>query len=95
MFGLFDFREPIHNLCLGAMLMFRKNKKEKSVFTVACEAIYWIAADNGRLVEWFFLEVPWGCLQFVIVVFPDHTHLLFLPMYCIPLIFHGIKIWQF
>ena len=21
--------------------------------------------------------VPWGCLQFVIVVFPDHTHLLF------------------
>ena len=22
--------------------------------------------------------VPWGCLQFVIVVFPDHTHLLFL-----------------
>ena len=25
-----------------------------------------------------FLAVPWGCLQFVIVVFPDHTHLLFL-----------------
>ena len=24
------------------------------------------------------LTVPWGCLQFVIVVFPDHTHLLFL-----------------
>ena len=22
--------------------------------------------------------VPWVCLQFVIVVFPDHTHLLFL-----------------
>ena len=22
--------------------------------------------------------VPWGCLWFVIVVFPDHTHLLFL-----------------
>ena len=28
------------------------------------------------LVEWLFLAVPWGCLQFVIVVFPDHTHLL-------------------
>ena len=27
---------------------------------------------------WLFLEVPWVCLQFVIVVFPDHTHLLFL-----------------
>ena len=24
-----------------------------------------------------FLAVPRGCLQFVIVVFPDHTHLLF------------------
>ena len=22
--------------------------------------------------------MPWACLQFVIVVFPDHTHLLFL-----------------
>ena len=30
------------------------------------------------MVEWLFLEVPWGCLRFVIVVFPDHTHLLFL-----------------
>ena len=28
------------------------------------------------LVEWLFLAVPQGCLQFVIVVFPDHTHLL-------------------
>ena len=25
-----------------------------------------------------FLAVPQGCLRFVIVVFPDHTHLLFL-----------------
>ena len=25
----------------------------------------------------FFLAVPRGCLQFVIVVFPDHTYLLF------------------
>ena len=24
-----------------------------------------------------FLAVPWVCLQFVIVVFPDPTHLLF------------------
>ena len=30
------------------------------------------------MVEWHFLTVPWGCLRFVIVVFPDHTHLLFL-----------------
>ena len=30
------------------------------------------------MVEWLFLAVPRGCLQFVIVIFPDHTHLLFL-----------------
>ena len=28
------------------------------------------------MVEWLFLAVPQGCLRFVIVVFPDHTHLL-------------------
>ena len=30
------------------------------------------------MVERLFLAAPRGCLQFVIVVFPDHTHLLFL-----------------
>ena len=29
------------------------------------------------IVVWLFLAVPCVCLQFVIVVFPDHTHLLF------------------
>ena len=29
------------------------------------------------MVERLFLTVPRGCLQFMIVVFPDHTHLLF------------------
>ena len=33
----------------------------------------WCLVMVGRLV----LAVPRGCLQFVIVVFPDHTHLLF------------------
>ena len=28
------------------------------------------------MVERVFLMVPGGCLRFVIVVFPDHTHLL-------------------
>ena len=28
------------------------------------------------MVERLFLAVPRGCLRFVIVVFPDHTHLL-------------------
>ena len=30
------------------------------------------------MVERLFLAVPRSCLRFVIVVFPDHTHLLFL-----------------
>ena len=30
------------------------------------------------IVVWLFLAVPRGCLQSVIVVFHDHTHLLFL-----------------
>ena len=30
------------------------------------------------VVEQLFLVVPWGCLRFVIEVFPDHTPLLFL-----------------
>ena len=30
------------------------------------------------MVEWLFIALPWGCLPFGIVVFPDHTHLLFL-----------------
>ena len=29
------------------------------------------------MVEWLFLAVPWGCFRFVIMVFPDHTNLLF------------------
>ena len=29
------------------------------------------------MVERLFLVVPRGCMQFVIVVFPDHTHLLY------------------
>ena len=35
------------------------------------------------MVERLFLAVPRGCLRFVIVVFPDHTHSLFLNiLYC-------------
>ena len=30
------------------------------------------------LVVWPFLAVPWVCLPFVIIVFPNHNNLLFL-----------------
>ena len=36
----------------------------------------WFLVVVGRL----FLAVPRGCLRFVVVVFPDHTHLLFFIM---------------
>ena len=32
------------------------------------------------IVVWHFLAMPWVSLPFVIVVFPDHTHLLFIMM---------------
>ena len=32
------------------------------------------------MVVWLFLAAPGVCLRFVIMVFPDHTHLLFLTM---------------
>ena len=40
------------------------------------------------MVERLFLMVPRGCLQFVIVVFPDHTYLLFLT--CLALFSYGV-----
>ena len=36
------------------------------------------------IVELLFLAVPWGCLQFVIVVFPNHTHFLLLFVHAFP-----------
>ena len=34
------------------------------------------------MVEQLFLAVPWGCLWFVIVVFPEHIYLLILDTIC-------------
>ena len=33
------------------------------------------------IVVWVFLAMPWVCLQIMIMVFPDHTHL---PFMCSP-----------
>ena len=46
-------------------------KKELSALLILSS--WWL-----MMVERLFLRVPWGCLRFVIVVFSDHTHLLFL-----------------
>ena len=34
---------------------------------------------DTKNVLWLFLRVPWVGLRFVIVVFPNHPHLLFYP----------------
>ena len=48
------------------------------------------------MVEWLFLAVSWCCLRFVIVVFPDHTHLLFLMIiYTMKVIFLKCPILMF
>ena len=43
-----------------------------------------VAAWCLVIVMWLFLAVPWVCLQFVIVVFLDHIHLLFLSIIFCP-----------
>ena len=39
-------------------------------------ALLCLSAWCPMIVVWLFLTMPWACLQFVIVVFPDHTHYL-------------------
>ena len=34
------------------------------------------------MVERLFLAESWGCLRFVIVVFPDHTHYILWVFFC-------------
>ena len=52
------------------------------------------------MVERLFLAVPRGCLQFVSVVFPDHTHVLFFiswPYLCVISFPYGVlgQVWCF
>ena len=44
------------------------------------ELVALLSLSSWRLVivVWLFLAVPLVCLRFVIMVFPEHTHLLFL-----------------
>ena len=39
-------------------------------------ALFSLSSWCLMIVVWLLLAVPWVCLQFVIVVFLDHTHLL-------------------
>ena len=37
-------------------------------------ALLCLSSRCAVIVMWLFHAVPWGSLQFVIVVFPDHSH---------------------
>ena len=41
------------------------------------ELVALLSLSSWCLVIVVWLAVPWVCLQFVIVVFPDHSHLLY------------------
>ena len=47
-------------------------------FMVKRELVALLCSSSWYLVivVWLFLTIPLACLQFVIVAFPDHTHLL-------------------
>ena len=39
-------------------------------------------------IMWLLLTVPWVGLQFVIVVFPDPTHLVYITVYCNSILYY-------
>ena len=49
-------------------------KRKRKLFVLLLMPYRCIVTIN---ILWLFLMVPWVGLQYVIVVFPDHTHLLF------------------
>ena len=58
-------------LCVrSSITIILMGKRELVAFLILSS---WCLAMVGRL----FLAMPRGCLRFVIVVFPDHAHLLF------------------
>ena len=52
-------------------IVLKRKRKLVALLLLSCGCIVTIN------VQWFFLPVPWVGLQCVIVVFPDHTQLLF------------------
>ena len=52
-------------------IILKKKRKLVALLLLSCRCIVTIN------VLWLFLKVPWVGLQYVIVVFLDHTHLLF------------------
>ena len=60
-------------LCVNSSFAIILKRKRKLVALLLLSYICIVTIN----VLWLFLTVPWVGLQCVIVVFPDHTHLLF------------------
>ena len=60
-------------LCVHSSFAIIFKRKRKLVALLLWSNRYIVTIN----VMWLFLTVLWVCLQYVIVVFPDHTHLLF------------------
>ena len=70
--GLFTQKVPCTMLTIDFILMGKRELVALLDLSSWCLVMF----------EWLFLAVPRGCLRFVIVVFPDHTHLLFFRYIC-------------
>ena len=59
-------------------MSFAFQKRKKTLKKIELVASLNLSSWCLLMVEWIFLAVPGGCLRFVIVVSPDHIHILFL-----------------
>ena len=55
-------------LCVHSIIAIISMEKKELV------ALLDVSSWDLVMVERLFLAVLWGCLRFLIVVFPDHTH---------------------
>ena len=60
------------------MEMYRTPVKQKSAVATMIHGCISLSSWCLLMVMCLFLAVPWVCLLFVIVVFPDHAHILIL-----------------
>ena len=67
-----------HKTKITQMIHKRSTVLERSVKTILLEDLKWFLYAGLLIVVWLFFTMPRVYLQFVIVVFPDHTHRLFL-----------------
>ena len=67
LFHYYNFSQDLH---LFAIIL----KRKRNMITLLLLSCRCIVTIN---VLWLFFTVPWVGLQYVIVLFPDHTHLLF------------------